>query len=624
MESNCNMKKLTDRLKKLCLRFEDTFFYRNVFAVLLIICLTVAQSAIIQIGGIGLSYLSMSPGHIALEAAILFCADAVIAALTGRWWIAYCVTSVFSILYGIANHYTVDLHGSPLTLREMQNTGAAMAVMGSYELYIDYGILIMLAGFLCCAAAVLLLRRAERKEKRRGVVGFKREAFPQNVREAAGLAVKCVCAVLSGVLMFFAFSAEKPLINVRNKNQHWVGFCEKNGCISYVIYDRIISRDMFVMPEGYSEEQAAQIEARYAASDGQSGSTPDVIYILNESLFDMTEIMDIEYAEHDPLEELYALDGVITGHTVVPDIGGGTNKSEYELLSGNSLYLIPGVTPFNSLDLTGASSVVSQLEALGYTTLGSHSQTKTTYKRGYAYNALGFDRAYFSEEFTDLEQSFGKRYYTDESLYGNLLRWYDEMGDGPRFEYLLTMQNHGDYKLLQPQDYTIHAKGTPDGEPSKLNEYLSSLELSAEAFVKLTEHFRDSERPVVICMTGDHAPSFVKELTCRDLPKNELNIAKRSTPYFVWANFDLDESCLPERVGMSAFSACVLDSAGIELTGCPRLIADMSRETPVVTTYGVYMTADGELHKAESFADLPQDVRDYFFMEYRELTRKAR
>ena len=48
------------------------------------------------------------------------------------------------------------------------------------------------------------------------------------------------------------------------------------------------------------------------------------------------------------------------------------NSTEYEMLTSNSLILMPSITPFNWLNLYNANSVVSYLKGLGYTTMAAH------------------------------------------------------------------------------------------------------------------------------------------------------------------------------------------------------------------------------------------------------------
>ena len=50
------------------------------------------------------------------------------------------------------------------------------------------------------------------------------------------------------------------------------------------------------------------------------------------------------------------------------------------------------------------------------------------------------------------------------------------------------------------------------GDIDQINEYLTSIKLSDEAFMYLVNYFKTIDRPVVICMVGDHSPAFAKDI----------------------------------------------------------------------------------------------------------------
>lgn len=89
-------------------------------------------------------------------------------------------------------------------------------------------------------------------------------------------------------------------------------------------------------------------------------------------------------------------------------MGGGTNSSEYEMLSSNSLMLMPSITPFNWLNLHKANSLVSNLKDLGYATLAAHPYTNSNYRRDSAWLTLGFDETHFQDDFPTKE-TYGSR-----------------------------------------------------------------------------------------------------------------------------------------------------------------------------------------------------------------------
>ena len=114
-----------------------------------------------------------------------------------------------------------------------------------------------------------------------------------------------------------------------------------------------------IQPENYTDDAAA---AAAAKADGYTPAVatvdeqeyPDIILILSESFYDFDLVTDTQ-ADADVMAVTKNLPNSIYGHTVSPHVGGGTNSSEYEMLSSNSLMLMPSITPFNWLNLYGAN-----------------------------------------------------------------------------------------------------------------------------------------------------------------------------------------------------------------------------------------------------------------------------
>jgi hypothetical protein len=59
---------------------------------------------------------------------------------------------------------------------------------------------------------------------------------------------------------------------------------------------------------------------------------PDIILILNESFFDLSVYNNIQ-TDLDYLADFYSVEGATYGYAIAPYIGGGTNDSEFELLT---------------------------------------------------------------------------------------------------------------------------------------------------------------------------------------------------------------------------------------------------------------------------------------------------
>lgn len=144
-----------------------------------------------------------------------------------------------------------------------------------------------------------------------------------------------------------------------------------------------------------------------ATAESASTDYPDIILVLSESFYDFDLVTDLQ-ADTEVMPVTKNLPNAVYGHTISPHVGGGTNSSEYEMLSSNSLMLMPSITPFNWLNLHNANSLVSYLKDLGYSTLAAHPYTNSNYRRDSAWLALGFDETHFQDDFPTKEY-YGNR-----------------------------------------------------------------------------------------------------------------------------------------------------------------------------------------------------------------------
>ena len=134
--------------------------------------------------------------------------------------------------------------------------------------------------------------------------------------------------------------------------------------------------------------------------------------------------------------------------------------------------------------------------------------------------------------------------------------------DTPRFVYLLTMQNHGPWNT-NPEEYNIvHIQNDMGDKEAEVNEYLSCIHLSNLAFEELIEYFKNVEREVIICMVGDHAPTFASEIIDEKYTEDEKKLLLRSTPFVIWSNYGLETRDEARRQGRQDYP---LDSGRVGL-----------------------------------------------------------
>ncbi len=514
---------------------------------------------------------------ILLNCAILAWAALVMKLLIQRWFAVLYLSAILGTVWSIVGHFVLLYHGSPLFFSEFRNFGTAMNVVGGYSLSWSEtvtGAVLRGAGLLLIATAAFFLRK-------RG------ERFFSLKRTGISAAALILCTV---VLFLFMFVWEYPKPR-KSMGWAWKKGVSEYGYVSEMIEDVDRSVNAYNKPEGYDP---SHLDSLTAPNDPVPEEAPDLIFILNESFADLHSVIQFT-SDVDPLESFYGLDNAIYGNAVITSCGGHTNNTEYELLTSNSMVLLNRPSPFTYVNLSGVPYTLPRyLKSLGYTCAALHCGGRSNYSRNRAYPEMGFDTVILGpENFT--RGRYGNRVWLDSDNYSDMAKVYDSMGEGPRMIFLLTFQNHGGYESNYPGTDTVHLNEDFGDLTDDLNEYLTSLRMSAEAFSDLTKRFADSDRPVVICMLGDHLPSFIGELADR-LPEDEAEkeIAERTVPYVIWANYGIEAPEYPDYATSTDLVPMTLKAAGLPLSAYYRKILDVRELFPARTIHGFCRTKDGK------------------------------
>lgn len=524
--------------------------------------------------------------------------------LTNRVWLGNAICNTAVGVVAIINYYTVVYRGMPFTPQDILNAKTALNVVSSYDFSIDKKVVFIAVIAIGMIALSLFYRWTVRKIQ----LGWK-----QSLVRTLGLVVSIVLVFYVG---YFGPDPVKPKDTI---TWLWSEAYYKYGYAACTVESIQKSVNYVNRPLNYSE---SAIENIHIEQKKTSANCPDIILILNETFYDLAQISDIK-TDAPYLQHISNMDNLLRGYAITPSAGGGTNNSEYELLSSNSLYLMPGITPFNVIELDEANSIVSHLEALGYKTLGTHSEPPVNYMREKAYTAIGFDKAYFVEDYQALER-YGSRYFkTDESLYKNLIRWYEEeIGQEPQLMYMLTIQNHGEWEGNDPEYDTVHALNDYGLYDAQVDEFLTLIQMSDQAFADLTEYFTNVDRPVVVCMVGDHSPHFARPIAKHFETSEELELRLRKVPLLIWANYELPEQDLG-TISMTQVIPTLLDAAGVRMSPWYQYQLDLKKDVPIITSYGKYYDAQGNMYDMDdSESPYKEKVEQYFHMEYNNLQTK--
>ena len=532
------------------------------------------------------------------ELALILLMNQILLLIFKRISASMAVSAFLSAALAVTNYFVYGLHGTPFTFSMIRNTGTALEVLFSYSLEFSTSLILIL---LICLTGILLpifLFQGSVCDRKKGLIPT---------------------AILL-IAVSFCYVTPHSLISPSIVGWSWEESVTQFGYLNCFVEATVQGFHTIQEPKDYDEEALVEFTQNYPAVE-KKGQKPDVILILNETFFDLNEVTDIA-SSTDCLKNIHALQNAVTGHAVVPAVGGGTNKSEYEYLTGNTLQLTPNVTPFNALDLNDTSSVVTLLKQQGYETQAIHTEPGGNYNRAEGYPALGFDTVHFEGDFENLSY-YGDRYFeTDASVYENMFRWYEEMGPGPRLFYTLTIQNHGGYDRLSEEMCSVHTSRDFGENTHLVNEFMTMISMSDQAFQNIVDYFDSVDRDVIVCMVGDHAPAFIRSVTDENLTDSQREMQMRSVPYVIWSNH-LDLSAdIPETISMNYLMPTVIDMADIQLSPFYDYMISIRDRIPVLSAYGIYMTEDGQIHRYEDITEKGNPAKIYLDLTYANMSKK--
>lgn len=515
----------------------------------------------------------------------------------------------FGIAWGIgmANHYLISFRGRTLFPGDFLTLRTAANVAGNYDYRPDSMQWLTIGIF---AAVLVLLSFLPREEKR----PFDWRGFAP---AAAGTAV--FLAAFFGTGWVEGLGIEPSMWTTRG-NGLVLNF---TVCLKYMKVEK---------PDSYSQETLAALagenpsDAADTAASADGGTQPvNVIVIMNESLSDLSVLPGVE-SNMDAMPFLRSLtENTVKGYAYSSVFGGTTANSEYEFLTGNTTAFLPaGTVPYQMYVSDGDPSLVGQMEALGYTTIAAHPYRSSGWNRPTVYADYGFDEVYFESDFQDRAYMRGDErtgYVTDRCDYENLIRWYEEKEEGqPLFLFNVTMQNHSAYQMAWtnlPKE--VWLTGELENRFQTVNQYLSLVYQSDQAFGDLIDYFSQVEEPTMILLFGDHQPQVATNFYTDVLgtnPDTATAQKKQMVPFVLWANYDIPEAQGVE-LSLNYLSALLMDTANLPMTGYQKFLSQLWETAPVINTVGI-RDAQGNWYGEN--AALPEEldgaIEDYKVLLY--------
>lgn len=517
--------------------------------------------------------------------------------IAGRTSISMAICVAAIAIIGVGNYFVVMFRSNPIVPWDIYSFETAMSVADNYVFSVDWALAEHIAMF------ILML-----------IVGVR-----TNIR----LNKKILRPILTVAMCIPAYFYISYL---------WQDNLERNTGLNDTLFNAkyMHSKDGFFVsfildihflqieePKNYSDEYALSLLNEQEVEKVETPEElPDIIAIMDETFSDPAVLGEFE-TNKDYMPFIHSIlrgevANTISGYTDVSVLGGNTANSEFEFLTGNSMAFFPnGSVPYLQYIRDGISTIVPQLEEYGYTTYGTHPYRAKGWNREFIYDLMGFDYRYFQGSFPFEDKL--RNYVSDEADFKSILEWRNNT-EGPFFMFNVTMQNHSNYGgAFDNFDPQIVAKFKNTSSNKYLNKYLSLMYETDQDVASLLSELSQSDRKTIVVFWGDHQPNdyvvrpIYKEYGLDfDNQTYEQQQQRQKTPFFIWANYDIQEQTNVE-ISLNYLNILLFETAGLQLDEYQTFRKNLWQgQIPMMNAVG-YRNDDGDLVE---YDDAPEEIQN--------------
>ncbi|MBP3392211.1 MAG: LTA synthase family protein [Clostridia bacterium] len=441
-----------------------------------------------------------------------------------------------------------------------------------------FGTILVIIGIICVLAGIVLIVKLEKSRK------FKLSSF-------------LACTLYVVIAVFGAmFASNAPDIDFGYDVEAKEAFASHGFVYSFMTY----SVDTIFPERGFDEELVDQIMANLSEQNKKPDPTDikNLIVIQVESFMDPTTIEGAEF-ERDPLPFIHSLQQKYTSGTVqVPTYGGTTVRSEFEFLSGMNLDYLEeqGGKSFNPytkyVHEQNVDTIVRALKAQGFSTTAIHNYQGEFFYRNKVYNNMGFDYFIPYELMSGVSKREGKIWANDSIFVSQHENIFANSTSEKNFIFNVTVQLHGNYPSLSPEEYCMEIKGIEDEAlRGQIAYYVNELEAVDDALREICTYYENKNEPTYILFYSDHLPKFAQYTNGFESTDRYL------VPYFSWNNMNLPKE--DEDIELYRLATKLLNTVGIQ-------------GNDINQFHNVY-------EKAEVYQEYLKDFQIYkFFYEYKD------
>ncbi|MEG0856247.1 MAG: sulfatase-like hydrolase/transferase [Terrisporobacter sp.] len=403
------------------------------------------------------------------------------------------ISFVILTISGISK-YLFTVRGVPFTYSDVYSIGEGLEIAGNY---INKKMIIcVIIGIVLVLGILVFL--------------FKKEKNNRRITSYSNILLILV------VIISFTFTLKVQQDKGRMGYMRWdiTASYKKNG----YVYSTIESGLKYIRtkPVGYSKQTMEEIRAMVDKKEKEDTrvikeNKPNVLFVQLEAFMDPTAVKEAKYSE-DPIPNYRKICEQNKGYMAkVPTTGGGTVRTEYEVMTGNNIdYLTPGEIPNNTI-LKGKyyDSVATTLKNQGYDAHAIHNFQGNFYTRNNAYSKLGFDT------FTSLEYMNGyeknERGWVKDTILTNYIKEALDSTKNSDLVYTVSVQGHSAYPTdaIKKYDFPIKVDGNlSDVDKNQLYYYANQIKGTDDFVGDLMDMVDNMEEDTLLVFYSDHMPAL--------------------------------------------------------------------------------------------------------------------
>ena len=463
------------------------------------------------------------------------------------------------IVLGISSvsNYLFKVRGVPFTFSDLYSIGEGMEIAGNYlDTKMITGIVVGLG--LVLGTLIYL---------------FKKEKNSKRITSYSNFLLILI------VIVSFIITLKDQQNNKNMGYMRWdiTASYKRNGYVYSTIESGL--KYIRVKPEGYSKkaiENIRKIVDKKEVADNRTinENKPNIIFVQLEAFMDPTTIKEAKFSE-DPVPNFRKICEKNKGYMAkVPTTGGGTVRTEYEVMTGNNIdYLTPGEIPYNTI-LKGKyyDSVATTLKNQGYSAHAIHNFQGNFYTRNNAYAKLGFDT------FTSIEYMNG--YETNERgwVKDTILTKYIEKAlrstENSDLVYTVSVQGHSAYPndAIEKYDFPIKVDGDlSDKDKNQLYYYANQIKGTDDFIGDLMRMVNDFNEDTLVIFYSDHMPAL------SIFQSEKFYLDAYEAPFAFYSNFEIENFDFNKTEAYN-LSTLAMKLAGVEYGPMEKLHAYLGND----------------------------------------------